>query len=239
MSTKLWDEVADILRVPKGGECVINITNSNGTTSQFNIFNEKNNNHTHLQNCLDLATEVSTRAANTYRRHRKDKGDMYILGNGKFPNGKEGMYHLTNDPSILCHLTNVCSSAKDYYLSLGLDTSIDEMREKQIHELHPAMKHSFVSSVVISCNLLNSFHVDVNDATRTILTWITDTIHPDEKWFFILPNVTRDNQHALILQIEHGLTIEFDSTTIFHCSTNEIKNNNTKLCGIAFVCRKD
>ena len=101
------------------------------------------------------------------------------------------------------------------------------------------MKHSFVSSVVISCNLFNSFHVDVNDATRAILTWITDTIHPDEKWFFILPNVTRDNQHALILQIEHGLTIEFDSTTIFHCSSNEIKNKNTKLCGIAFVCRKD
>ena len=97
----------------------------------------------------------------------------------------------------------------------------------------------FVSSIVVSCNLNNSSHVDVNDNSRTILTWVCSNVSDENEWYFILPNVTRDNGKAIVIKIEHGLTIEFDSTKIIHCSTRNIRNEDTKLCGVAFVCRKD
>ena len=43
---------------------------------------------------------------------------------------------------------------------------------------------------------------------------------------------------AIIIKIEPGLTLEFDSTVVRHCSSNSRKGKNTKLCGIAFVGRK-
>ena len=52
--------------------------------------------HEHLTNCWNLANVVSNYQPNTYCRNRKDKGNMYIVGYGTFPNGEVGLYNLTS-----------------------------------------------------------------------------------------------------------------------------------------------
>ena len=217
----------------------INIKLSNNKTSLFRVVNDNDKNSEHLDNCLNLATVVSKYKANTFRRNRKDKGNMYILGNGQFPNGKSGCYKLTSVSDVTNQLPNISNSAQQYYEEIGYKDSVDEIIEKRIHPIHPSMDGSFVSSIVVSCNLINSFHVDVNDASRTILTWVTNNVSDDVEWYFILTNVTRDYNRAIVLKIVHGLIIDFDSTLITHCSTSSIANESTKLCGIAFVAGKD
>ena len=239
LSTKLWNDVSDVLIVEKGTTVQINIELGNDQTSVFRVYNEVNKNHNHLRNCWNFANEVSEFKANTYRKNRKDKGNMYIVGTGMFPNGQHGLYELTNEPTIVPHLSNLSSSATNYYTDIGYKQSVNDMIVKRKHPIHDVMAGSFVSSIVVSCNLMNSFHVDVNDDTKTILTWVTNNLLTSNNWYFILPNVTRDMKTALVLKIEHGVTIEFDSTTVFHCSTSNIDDNETKLCGIVFVCRKD
>ena len=112
------------------------------------------------------------------------------------------------------------------------------MIEQRVHELHDSMDGSFVSSIVVSCNLINSSHVDVDDETKTLLTWFSLSSDDTDIWYFVLPTITRDGTRAIIIKIVPGLTLEFDSTKIRHCSTSVRKCNDTKLCGIAFVGRK-
>lgn len=69
------------------------------------------------------------------------------------------------------------------------------------------MVDCFVSSIVVSCNLNNSSHVDSNDNSRKILTWVCNNVNDDNEWYFILPNLTRDNGKVIAIKIEHGLTI--------------------------------
>ena len=100
------------------------------------------------------------------------------------------------------------------------------------------MENCFVSSIVASCNLINSAHVDINEATQSIVMWTDDNVVDTEHWYFILPNVTRDGKKAIIINIQDGMTIEWDATVIFHCSTNKRFNTNYNVYGTYFSCRK-
>ena len=109
----------------------INITLANKEISQFRILNEENKMHEHLTNCWNLANVVSNYPPNTYCRNCKDKGNMYIVGYGTFPNGEVGLYNLTNQKDILQYLPFISQSATRYYEENGFDESVNDMLEKK------------------------------------------------------------------------------------------------------------
>ena len=98
------------------------------------------------------------------------------------------------------------------------------------------MKGSMVSSIVSSVNLINAAHLDVNDTTKSIVTWTTDSEEEVKGWYFIMPNVTSDGRRGMVLQIQDGVTINWDATKIIHCSTTKANGFNYNVFGTYFGC---
>ena len=76
----------------------------------------------------------------------------------------------------------------------------------------------------ISCNLQNSAHYDVNDATTGYAVW-TETRPGNQKqrWYFVLPNVfgkypNNDTYEGVAVALEDGVAISWDGRRIKHCS---------------------
>ena len=70
-----------------------------------------------------------------------------------------------------------------------------------------------------SQTLVNATHYDVDDKTISIATWTELDIGKATKWYFILPNVTRDGCKGIAINLSNGMTIVWDGQTIFHCLT--------------------
>jgi hypothetical protein len=76
----------------------------------------------------------------------------------------------------------------------------------------------------ISCNLQNSAHYDVNDASTGYAVW-TETRPGNQKqrWYFVLPNVfgkypNNDTYEGIAIALEDGVAISWDGRRIKHCS---------------------
>ena len=239
MCKDIFYEVADIIEVNKWERTKINVTTSDGQITTIEIFHDGNKNHSHLINCRNLGKFLSAFKGNTFRNKRKDGGDMYILGNGTRMNEQSTVtYGLTNSVGVDKLLHNISNTSLEYYTSIGFEKEVKEIVKQKKIKNHEFMENCFVNSIVSSCNLINSAHLDVNDATDSIVTWTDDNIVDTENWYFLLPNVTRDGKKAIIIKIQDGMTIKWDATVLFHCSTNKRLNSNYNVYGTYFGCRK-
>ena len=81
------------------------------------------------------------------------------------------------------------------------------------------MSDSLSDFMVHSTALANSSQYDVYDDRVTVSTWIEETIQNTMNWYFVLPNVTTDNNKATVIKLFHGCTICWDASKIRHASS--------------------
>ena len=155
---------------------------------------------------------------NTGRRVTHDSGEMYVLGKGKLGNRKEGCYKLTHETALIQNSSNKVSLlAEPYYNKIGLGKEVDALKGNKKHVTSDIS--SLVSSIVQSVDLLNAAHVDYNDNVCSISTWTENHIGCATGWYFIMPNVTTDGSKGIVIALRHGVSISWDGSKIFHCSS--------------------
>ena len=236
--TTIFEDTSDIITIKNGDRLTMDVITDEGRETKIKIFNDENINCPHLSHCCNVGKVLSTYKGNTFCKNRQDKGDMYILGNGVV-NGKKSVYKLTTSESIKEAIEGVCETAYQYYSAIGFKEEADDILKKKIQINDSILSDCFVNSIVSSCNLINSAHVDANDATESLVTWTDDNTCPTEGWYFILPNVSRDGKKGIVIKIQNGLTIKWDATIILHCSTNKVENKDYNVYGTYFGSRRD
>ena len=233
--TKLFKDNVDFIWLCPSETVVINVTLEDGCSTVIKFFYDNNAKYNeHLRNCRALGKFLCECKPNTFRRNRMDEGKMFIVGNGKLGNGRWGTFKLTEKKGISKLLQNIVSSASKYYQLNGFDEQIHDAWCERLSENHRCMKGSHVSSIVSSVNLINSAHLDINNKSKSIVTWTTDSMEEVDNWYFIMPNLTTDGSRALVLEIKDGVTINWDATKIMHCSTTKANECDYNVYGTYF-----
>ena len=78
----------------------------------------------------------------------------------------------------------------------------------------------------VSCNLHNSAHYDVNDATPGYAVWTESQPGQTKFWYFILPQVygrraDGSTYNGIAIKLTHGVAISWDGRRIKHCTAVE------------------
>ena len=234
----IFDNSARVINLSAGEVLNLNVITQHNTVTTMMIFVEANKHHPHLINCNRLGRELSKFRGNTCRQHCRDRGDMYIVGSGMKANKEIGIYHLTNVPSVQHAISAIVTSAAPYYVTNGLSSKVQEIKENKKHTCHEFMKNSFVSSITSSYNYVNASHVDVHDACEGIVTWTTENEAEIEDWYFVLPNVSMDGMRGTVIKLKHGITIKFDAQILMHCTSGSAKSDLFNRYGTYFGCSK-
>ena len=233
--SELFYENVEYIKVYPGDFININVSLEDGTQTVIKIFRDFNSKlNEHLQNCRRMGSFLKKYPPNTFRKNRLDKGKMFIIGAGKLGNGSYGNFKLTENEGMSFLLSKIVDSSNNYYSYIGLDEEWMDIKEKRKYKNHKFMKGSFVSSIVSSVNLMNSAHLDINDTTKSIVTWTTDSDEEVTGWYFIMPNVTSDGKRGMVLEIQDGVTINWDARKIIHCSTTKANGHNYNVFGTYF-----
>ena len=231
--TNIFISNCRIIDVGKGEKLDIEIKTQLNVQSTISIFHEPDENHPHLCHCTNLAKVVSRHRPNTFRKNCNDKGRMFVVGTGRLGSSHVGTYQLTEYPGVEMALSNL-KYADQYYRSIGLSATVDEINNLKRYKNHPSMENCFVSSITSSWNYINAAHVDVDDCCEGIITWTIDEDDVDNEFYFVLPNVTLDGDKATIIKIHNGLTIKIDARLIMHCSSLSFKRKRTNVYGTFF-----
>ena len=142
---------------------------------------------------------------------------------------KEIYYHLKDNTKR----TTYCSKCKKIKDIREMMTDIGSIRKRWFKDVMPSefeeyfktenkleyMRDSLSDFMVHSFELGNSSHYDVDDRSLTVSTWVEDVIGNTDNWYFVLPNITRDNNNAIVIQLFHGCTISWDARIIRHASS--------------------
>ena len=75
------------------------------------------------------------------------------------------------------------------------------------------------SRMVISINLANAAHVDINDTSMSVALWLEEKPGRAKNWYFVLPNLSYDGSCGVVVKLYHGVVISWDGRTVFHCTT--------------------
>ena len=79
-------------------------------------------------------------------------------------------------------------------------------------------------TVDLSCNLGNSSHFDVNDASQGYSCWTEEMLGWGENWYFVMPNVEGKRPDGtefcgLAIKLGHGIAISWDGRVVRHCTS--------------------
>lgn len=83
------------------------------------------------------------------------------------------------------------------------------------------------SRMMVSVNLANAAHVDVDDSSLSVALWLEERPGQATNWYFILPNLTYQGSSGVVVKLCHGTVISWDAREIFHCtSKTEVGDDN-------------
>ena len=186
----------------------------------------------------ELGDLLSHFRGNTSRKNLKDEGNMKFLGKGRLGSSKIGVYKLTNQSDLIQKSTEkVTNMAKNYYIQHGYNKEVTSINEgKRYGNMNS--KNGFVSSIVQSCDLKNSAHIDVGDSNICISTWTEKELGQASGWYFLMPNTTIDGKKAIAISLRHGVTISWDGRKIMHCSALNNVGMNNHVYGTFYGTRK-
>ena len=79
-------------------------------------------------------------------------------------------------------------------------------------------------TIDLSCNLGNSSHFDVNDASQGYSCWTEEMLGWGENWYFVMPNVEGKRPdgteyRGLAIKLGHGIAISWDGRVVRHCTS--------------------
>ena len=161
------------------------------------------------------------------RQNCDDVGHMYVYGMRTTDTSSEP-YKLNKHIKGLCETALIMS---DFYKRNFSRTS-DEIKESNKHKKRlNGMEDCIVSEIISAKNQINAAHVDCNDKSMSLSTWVEEKPGTATGWAFILPNVTRDGKKAIAIKLCHGRSIEWDGRLIRHCSTLGSKGTENNVYG--------
>jgi hypothetical protein len=166
---------------------------------------------------LGNAAAANTKFKDGHVRKRKDLGRMYGFG---FNWKNKDFYPTCRDPATQEIMKDVASHATDLLL---------EYFPSELHEIIAAESDEgrdpieilglIGSKIMLSVNLVNASHLDVNDKSRSVAIWVESVPGSTENWYFILPNVSFRGSCGVAIKLFHGCMICWDATALYHCST--------------------
>ncbi len=92
-------------------------------------------------------------------------------------------------------------------------------------------KQGLSPDMVVSCNLGNEAHVDLDFARRCFSIWSLGhgTKKDPKGWYFVLPYLSCDYEgkqyKGIVVELSEGCGIEWDGRWIFHSSTSPLKDD--------------
>jgi hypothetical protein len=75
------------------------------------------------------------------------------------------------------------------------------------------------SRMMVSVNLANAAHLDVNDSSMSVALWLEEKPGQSTNWYFVLPNLSHEGSNGVVVRLQHGVVISWDAKAIFHCTT--------------------
>ena len=79
------------------------------------------------------------------------------------------------------------------------------------------------SNIAISVDLMNSSHIDINDASVGVVLFSETELGSARNWYFVMPNVLikidSTTYSGLVIRLSHGVSILFDGRVIRHCTS--------------------
>ena len=133
---------------------------------------------------------------------------------------------------------------EDYYatdpkaadLLLELETFAPEVL-KDIQEAEQGKSIFLTKSTVLSKNLGNSSHYDINDKSMSFAIWAEEIVGKANNWYFVLPNVTNGKNLGVAIELFYGAAISWDGRVLRHCtSVTDVGLDNNVYSG--FICSK-
>ena len=103
----------------------------------------------------------------------------------------------------------------------------------------PYMPEGPSSRMVVSVNLGNAAHIDNGDTSTSVALWVEEKPGQAENWFFILPNLSYNGSHGVLVKLMHGTVISWDARTVYHCTSVTKVGEKNKVFGCMWgSCRK-
>ena len=77
---------------------------------------------------------------------------------------------------------------------------------------------AFSLALVVSINLGNSSHFDVNDATPSVALWVERFPGTAKNWYLLFPTTELDGKLGIAIKLHHGTMISWDGQFNRHCT---------------------
>ena len=165
----------------------------------------------------NAAAAPNTKFEEGHVRKWKDLGRMFGFGyNWK----NVDFYTTSRDPDTQGIIEEVAAHGADFLLE-HFSAELHEILSAESEDgRHPIDIMGLIGSkIMLSVDLVNSCHLDINDKSRSVAIWVESIPGSTENWYFILPHVSFRGSCGVVIKLFHGCAISWDATVLYHCST--------------------
>ena len=159
-----------------------------------------------------------------------DVGSMHALG---YRNAlKKELYVMDDDVSK--KVEQVSRSMRDWmedHMQEALKDMIEADRRTNVAYTLACMPTGPGSRMMVSVNLANAAHLDVDDTSVSVAMWLEERPGQATNWYFVLPNLSYQGSTGVVVKLCHGTVIAWDAREIFHCTSKTIVGEDNRVFG--------
>lgn len=159
-----------------------------------------------------------------------DAGSMHALGY-RCAATKE-LYVMDDD--IKRKVENVSRPMRDWmedHMPEALKDMIAADRRTDVAYTLSCMPTGPGSRMMVSVNLANAAHFDVDDTSTSVAMWLEERPGVATNWYFVLPNLSHQGSNGVVVKLSHGTVISWDAREIFHCTSKTNVGENNRVFG--------
>jgi hypothetical protein len=87
--------------------------------------------------------------------------------------------------------------------------------------------------VMLSANLGNAAHIDVNDKSRTYAVFCQNRFCPEVKgWYLLFPTLSYKGSNGIAIRLYHGAAVSWDGRILRHCTTIATTLDGTRVADL-------
>jgi hypothetical protein len=170
------------------------------------------------------------------RREVGDLGDMYALGYRSSKTGQK--YKYTNYPDVSQAMKKASVKVANMMKRLS-PSDLADIQQAERNKKSPCPPLEEMGGIdgpgtciMISRNLANASHLDINDKSRSFAIWVEKRKGKAGNWYFVMPDVSINGSKGVIIKLFHGCVISWDGRVIRHCTsvTDVGEGNNVYGC---------
>jgi hypothetical protein len=171
------------------------------------------------------------------RKQSGDQGEMHALGFREIDSKGGVVVYVPTKKINIAEAMTTATSALGIYMVKQWKSDYDDIQNAE--KAKPALKvMGGISgpgrSMMISCNLANSAHLDFKDKSRSFGIWVETSPGLAKNWFFVMPDVSIDGSKGVVIRLFHGAVITWDGKEIRHCSSTPEPGEGNDVYGCMF-----